>query len=466
VLTFNTQGELQTYWLKHKGDRIEAESSVVSEISSVSDGAEVDAAFIAGETDVSAATYNERVQRMIDWNADILAKLLQRIIATRVAVGLKPSSDSDLIAVESQTAQIGNCMQDVVEVIELPKFDEAAYDFDPDSFTVGDKVVQQLRNYVSLISSMYRSNPFHNFEHASHVTMSTVKLLSRIVAPTPELLEEEEEMENRDLHDYTYGITSDPLTQFAVVFSALIHDVDHRGVPNFLLCKEDTTLATVYQSQSVAEQNSIDVAWVLLMDPMFKDFRRAIYTTEDEMQRFRRLVVNSVMATDIFDKELSALRKNRWSKAFSGNASFSDTSRCRKATIVIEHLIQASDVSHTMQHWHVYQKWNERLFREMYSAHDSGRWDIDPTENWYQGELNFFDSYIIPLAKKLKECGVFGVSSDEYLNYAEKNRSEWERKGQEVVASMREKYCRVNSDMMELAKLDEALHNFSSEKKS
>jgi hypothetical protein len=28
----------------------------------------------------------------------------------------------------------------------------------------------------------------------------------------------------------------------------------------------------------------------------------------------------------------------------------------RKATIVIEHLIQASDVSHTMQHWHVYQK--------------------------------------------------------------------------------------------------------------
>jgi hypothetical protein len=30
---------------------------------------------------------------------------------------------------------------------------------------------------------MYRDNPFHNFEHASHVTMSVVKLLSRIVAP-------------------------------------------------------------------------------------------------------------------------------------------------------------------------------------------------------------------------------------------------------------------------------------------
>jgi len=40
----------------------------------------------------------------------------------------------------------------------------------------------------------------------------------------------------------------------------------------------------------------------------------------------------------------------------------------------------------------------------------------------YKGEIGFFDFYIIPLAKKLKECGVFGVSSDEYLNYATKNR--------------------------------------------
>jgi hypothetical protein len=44
----------------------------------------------------------------------------------------------------------------------------------------------------------------------------------------------------------------------------------------------------------------------------------------------------------------------------------------------------------------------------------------DPSENWYQGEIGF-DFYIIPLAK-LKDCGVFGVSSDEYLNYALKNR--------------------------------------------
>jgi len=65
-----------------------------------------------------------------------------------------------------------------------------------------------------------------------------------------------------------------------------------------------------------------------------------------------------------------------------------------------------------------------------------GRIEKNPSANWYEGELGFLDNYVIPLAKKLKECGVFGVSSDEYLNYATKNRAEWERKGVEVVSNM------------------------------
>jgi hypothetical protein len=43
------------------------------------------------------------------------------------------------------------------------------------------------------------------------------------------------------------------------------------------------------------------------------------------------------------------------------------------------------------------------------------------------------------LARKLKECGVFGVSSAEYLNYAEKNLQEWVDRGEEVVSEMIER---------------------------
>jgi len=177
------------------------------------------------------------------------------------------------------------------------------------------------------------------------------------------------------------------------------------------------------------------------MDVNFEDLRQAIYTNEAEMRHFREVVVNSVMATDIMDKELGNARKARWNKAFSESPlpeSESDAVN-RKATIVIEHLIQASDISHTMQHWHIYRKWNERLFDELYKAYMNGRSETDPSENWYKGEIGFFDFYIIPLAKKLSDCGIFGVSSDEFLNYAEKNRAEWEMTGQEIVAKMVEK---------------------------
>ena len=76
---------------------------------------------------------------------------------------------------------------------------------------------------------------------------------------------------------------------------------------------------------------------------------------------------------------------------------------------------------------------------EMYNAYRDGRTDKDPSEFWFQGEIGFFDFYIIPLAKKLKNCGVFGVSSDEYLNYAMKNRKQWEQHGRQVVEEYLEK---------------------------
>jgi len=283
-------------------------------------------------------------------------------------------------------------------------------------------------------------NPFHNFQHASHVGMSVNKLLSRIVAPS-ELDFENTHQASSTLHDHTYGITSDPLTQFSCILSALIHDVDHSGVPNSQLIKEQASIAAVYKNKSIAEQNSVDIAWELLMREEYKDLRGVIYSTPEELVHFRQLIVNSVMATDIMDKDASSFRKARWEKAFAAGDS-NQSSKAdidRKATIVIEHLIQASDVAHTMQHWHIYRKWNERLFQEMYKAYKEGRSNKDPSENWYKGEIGFFDFYIIPLAKKLKECGVFGVSSDEYLNYAMQNRKEWEARGTEVVEEMVEK---------------------------
>jgi 3'5'-cyclic nucleotide phosphodiesterase len=398
---------------------------------------------------------SSKMQRLIEWNTDTLRRLLKQIVAHRTSLPSERGTKSYLAAIDREGVRMARgrtALEEVKEIISLPKYDPTSVKRlqDPETVKLSNAVESQLEHYVQTIAQMYYNNPFHNFEHASHVAMSVTKLLSRIVAP---VLDDHEVIKSSNeialkMHDHTYGITSDPLTQFAVVFSALIHDVDHSGVPNAQLVKENAKIAGMYHNKSVAEQNSVDLSWGLLMDPNYSALRAAIYSNEEELRRFRQLVVNTVLATDIVDTELKELRNGRWAKAFyeATVSSEKENGVDRKATIVIEHLIQASDVAHTMQHWHVYRKWNERFFIECYRAYKAGRSNVDPAENWYKGEIGFFDFYIIPLAKKLKDCGVFGVSSEEYLSYAMVNRKEWEEKGQEVVEEMIRTVLRLGID--------------------
>jgi 3'5'-cyclic nucleotide phosphodiesterase len=178
--------------------------------------------------------------------------------------------------------------------------------------------------------------------------------MSRITAPKLDDVgnNDNEELRESLLHEYTLGIATDPLLQFAIAFAALIHDVDHPGVPNVVLMKEDTNLAKKYRNKSVAEKHSIRLSWERLMDSDYHELRECLCPTQAELKRFRNFVVNTVMATDIADKELNGKRKERWSQCFEQwPADPSQDDIQRKATIVVEHLIQASDVAHTMQHF-------------------------------------------------------------------------------------------------------------------
>lgn len=78
-----------------------------------------------------------------------------------------------------------------------------------------------------------------------------------------------------------------------------MHDADHQGVSNAQLAQENPELNQRYGGKSLAEQNSVNLSWALLMDECYADFRDCIFETKDELQRFRALIVNSVMATDM-----------------------------------------------------------------------------------------------------------------------------------------------------------------------
>lgn len=478
------KGRMQTYWVKteltqraaskvHRNSlghlRQESETHCVARQSNMEGwgDSQVDSVF-----DAKAVGGSDLPDRLVDWNADLLSGLLQNIVTRRSSLVPCPKVrhgsfrgahvTSDEIA--DQLALPCIPLEEISESLTMPHFCHATAAADIvnlDCLELDENVRNQLWDFVAQIASMYRENAFHNFEHASHVAMSARKLLKRIIKPDGIDYGQEYRTEQHrnvalgeEIHNCSLGISSDPWMQFAVVFAALVHDVDHTGVTNTQLIEEGNPIATTYKGQCIAEQHSIHVAWKLLMQDQFADLRACIYANDAERDRFRKLVVNAVIATDIADKQLQTWRKNRWDKAFH-RVQDEDVETLTtlpqehlmnyKATIVFEYIIQASDVAHTMQHWKVYIKWNERLFLERSAAYRARRASEDPATRWFKDEIWFFDNYIIPLANKLKECGVFGVSSDEYLNYALANRREWEAKGEEIVSGWVLKAQRRNS---------------------
>jgi 3'5'-cyclic nucleotide phosphodiesterase len=244
---------------------------------------------------------------------DVLSQRLREIVVRRKTRPRKTSPPSQ----SSITYKPDHCpLQEVVEAIELPAFDYNAVSHEaPGTVEIPTAVASQLREHIAAIAAKYNDNSFHScklrmhqselnrgvssvwgsfiflclsllVEHACHVTMSVSKLLGRVQTPDMNI----DELRGEDAHilamsqihckcnilnqsaallcihflttqlpipAYTHGICSDPLTIFAIVYSALIHDMDHQGISNIQLMKEDSVMATMYGEKSVAEQHSL-----------------------------------------------------------------------------------------------------------------------------------------------------------------------------------------------------------------
>ena len=343
VVIAKGKGALETYWLVPASRPGSVRSGQGSDKDASSSG---EAKLTILKPANNAMQSHEKQSRLVDWCVEVLFDKLREIQALRQGLFLAQAvSENELV----YTPEAGRtCIDEVQEVMTLPPYDPKAASvlasMDNSTVDINPLVQEQLRHFVTILAGAYRSNPFHNFEHACHVTMSVDKFLKRIVSPNVD-------GDLKTLHEYTHGLTSDPLLLMAIILSAVIHDIDHEGCSNVQLAKEKPEMADLYKNKSIAEQNSLDIAWEILMGSDFGLLRQAMFVNRSEMLRFRQVVVNLVLATDIFDKELNDLRKSRWERAFSDGPCDNNL----RATIVMEHIIQGSDVSHTMQHWNIYR---------------------------------------------------------------------------------------------------------------
>lgn len=111
-------------------------------------------------------------ERLVDWNVRELTKLLRTVMAqreakakTRILDSAKAPGRRASPVVSTMTSSNLTPLEEVKDVIALPKFDAESFtaQFHTKEITLEHNAAKQLHALVTKISTLYKSNPFHNF---------------------------------------------------------------------------------------------------------------------------------------------------------------------------------------------------------------------------------------------------------------------------------------------------------------
>ncbi|XP_053210898.1 high affinity cAMP-specific and IBMX-insensitive 3',5'-cyclic phosphodiesterase 8A-like isoform X3 [Panonychus citri] len=132
-----------------------------------------------------------------------------------------------------------------------------------------------LRNWLVVVESHYRDNPYHNSTHAADVMQATSYFLRK-----PRLKS-----------------IFDPLDEVISLISAIIHDIDHPGKSSAFLCNSHNELAILYNDISVLESHHAAQAFKLtLSDDQINIFKNL---DRDTYKEVRQSIIDMVLATEM-----------------------------------------------------------------------------------------------------------------------------------------------------------------------
>jgi len=269
-----------------------------------------------------------------------------------------------------------------------------------------DDLDHELLRYIDKISSLYEAHPFHSWEHACQVVLSASFLVK-------------EYHKTKDEIGSKTGIDSNPFVRFITVFSALIHDVGHLGMPNAQLVDDKHCLTKVYRN-SFLERQSLQIGLGIFIED-FPDLSTMVLRMCPE---FVHLVTSAVLATDVSSQERQKEIKDRFERVTTtpdGNVS-----EFEKTQAVVEQILLLADVGHCTQGYDIFLDWNAFFFMECLTNFKAGH-GPDPRAGWFKGQISFIEFYIIPLAER---CSAL-VPSCEAVNGARTIVNTWKLQGEE-----------------------------------
>lgn len=160
VVMTKSHGNMSTYWLYQ------------SQKGSGSVGTADESAMSDGMWHISQnpeATAQQRRQRLISWNVEVLHGMLKQIVSRREAMGprplvmsnsVDPNATRTSITLSSSHEDASMPLEEVKEIITMPEFDKkvAKRMKDAGDITLPRMVLEELNDYVTSIAEMYQDN--------------------------------------------------------------------------------------------------------------------------------------------------------------------------------------------------------------------------------------------------------------------------------------------------------------------
>lgn len=229
-------------------------------------------------------------------------------------------------------------------------------------------------HYFHALESGYREKPYHNRMHAADVLHGVYYLTSQAI---PGFVQAVPDTSDSPLHktagnflaEETYGIMGanfPALELMALYTAAAMHDYDHPGRTNAFLVSTYAPQAVLYNDRSVLENYHAASAWTLFLSE--SKFNFLVHLDKAEFKRFRFLVIECILATDL--KRHFEILAEFNAKANDTDAPGIDWNNETDRLLVMEMAIKLADINGPCKRHDIHVQWTYRIAEEFYEQGD------------------------------------------------------------------------------------------------
>ncbi|XP_035484094.2 cGMP-inhibited 3',5'-cyclic phosphodiesterase B [Scophthalmus maximus] len=248
--------------------------------------------------------------------------------------------------------------------------------------------VREFMTYFCALESGYRDIPYHNRVHATDVLHAVWYLTTRQIPGFQQIHSEHVTGSDTDsdsgispgrisyassksssISDDSYGCLAwniPALELMALYVAAAMHDYDHPGRTNAFLVATNAPQAVLYNDRSVLENHHAASAWSLYLSR--PEFNFLVNLDHVEFKRFRFLVIEAILATDL-KKHFDFLAEFN-AKVNDVNSPGIDWTNENDRLLVCQVCIKLADINGPAKVRDLHLKWTEGIVNEFYEQGD------------------------------------------------------------------------------------------------